>query len=145
MKRWLVYSKLIFLFFCFALISPAFADSLLLSPTETLKRVQNNQLTLIDVRSPQEWRETGIAKGAKTITIHDPLGPAGFVAKVKASLRGKLDRPIALICAVGVRSTRAQNILKRAGIKIVYNVREGMLGNPKDGLGWLKRGLPITR
>ncbi|MDB4173006.1 rhodanese-like domain-containing protein [bacterium] len=145
MKRWLVYSKLIFLFFCFALLNPAFADSSLLSPTETLKRVHNNQLTLIDVRSPQEWHETGIAKGAKTITIHGPLGPAGFVAKMKASLRGKLDQPIALICAVGVRSTRAQNVLKRAGIKIVYNVREGMLGNSKDGPGWLKRGLPITR
>ncbi len=117
----------------------------ILSADETHRRLEANQLTLIDVRSPQEWRQTGIAKGAKTITIHDPLGPAGFVSKIKASLRGKLNRPIALICAVGVRSTRAYQILKRAGIKFVYNVREGMIGNPKDGPGWLKRGLPIER
>ncbi len=123
--------------------SPALGDGIL-SADETHRRLEANQLMLIDIRSPQEWRQTGIAKGASTITIHDPLGTAGFVSKIKASLRGNLNRPIALICAVGARSTRASQILKRAGIKRVYNVREGMLGNPKDGPGWLKRGLPVT-
>ena len=129
----------------FSLIATPALSNEILSATEALQRQQTNQLTLIDVRSPREWRETGVAQGAKTITIHDPLGPAGFVAKIKASLRGKLDQPIALICAVGVRTTRAAQILKRAGIKTIYNVREGMLGNPQDGPGWLKRGLPLER
>ena len=124
--------------------SPALGDEIL-SADETHKRLAANQLTLIDVRSPLEWRQTGIAKGAKAITIHDPLGAAGFVSKIKASLRGNFNRPIALICAVGVRSTRAYQILKRAGIKRVYNVREGMLGNTTDGPGWLKRELPVER
>jgi rhodanese-related sulfurtransferase len=48
-----------------------------------------------------------------------------------------------LICAVGVRSSRGARILKRAGFETVYNVREGLLGNPEDGPGWLERGLPI--
>jgi len=81
MKRWLVCSKLIFLFTCFALISPAFADSSILSSTETLKRAQNNQLTLIDVRSPQEWRETGVAKEAKKIPIMTPLAPPALLPR----------------------------------------------------------------
>ncbi|MEQ8195281.1 MAG: rhodanese-like domain-containing protein [Rhodospirillales bacterium] len=114
----------------------------ILSVEETLRRVQSNQITLIDVRSPAEWRQAGIAKGAKTITIHDPLGAAGFVAKVTAALAGDLERPVALICATGVRSRRAERILRRAGVRNVHNVREGMLGNLRDGPGWLKRGLP---
>ena len=141
-KRTIIFFLIIMMGFL-AIVVPALAGDQILKADATLKRLQTNQLTLIDIRSPQEWRQTGIAKGAKTITIHDPLGATGFVAKVMASLRGKLDRPIALICAVGVRSTRASQILKRVGFKRVYNVREGMLGNTKDGPGWLKRGLPV--
>ena len=150
MTRRLVLIKLIFLFAAVVVITPisakpVFANDQILSAIEAFKRQTSNQIILIDIRSPQEWRQTGIAQGAKKITIHDPLGLTGFVSKIKASLRGNLDQPIALICAVGGRTTRAYQILKRADIKNVYTVREGMLGNVRDGPGWLKRGLPVTR
>jgi rhodanese-related sulfurtransferase len=51
------------------------------------------------------------------------------------------ERPIALICARGNRSTLASAALAEAGYSEIYNVREGMLGSP-DGPGWLARGLP---
>jgi len=57
------------------------------------------------------------------------------------SLGADRDRPIALICARGNRSTVASSALTQAGYTHVYNIREGMFGSP-DGPGWLARGLP---
>ena len=102
-------------------------------------------MTLIDVRSPDEWRETGVPQGAKTVTIHHQNGMAGFVAAATRALNGKKDRPVAIICARGWRSHWAASALRDAGFSKIHNVREGMLGNPYDGPGWLRRKLPVER
>jgi rhodanese-related sulfurtransferase len=122
----------------------AAAGSVIDSP-KALDRVTAGQMTLIDVRSPAEWRETGVPRGAKTVTIHDPAGMTGFVAAAMRVVNGKKDQPIALICARGWRSYRAANALREAGFTNIHNVREGMLGNPLDGPGWLDRKLPVER
>ena len=101
-------------------------------------------VTIIDVRSPGEWRQTGVPAGARRVTIHDPGGIKGFVAAVIIEMGNDLDRPVALICARGNRSTRAQQALRDAGFKRVLNIREGMHGS-SYGRGWLKRGLPLER
>ncbi len=101
------------------------------------------ELTLIDVRSPEEWRETGIPRGATALTIHNRNGIEGFVAAVTQLMDGKKDRPIALICARGWRSFRAANALLKAQFTKIWNLREGMLGNPLDGPGWIRRNLPV--
>lgn len=108
-----------------------------------LARVSAGEVMLLDVRSPEEWRETGLPKGAKAVTIHGPDGMAGFVAKAKRVAKDRKDQPIALICARGWRSYRAANALEEAGFTNIINVREGMLGNPFDGPGWLDRKLPV--
>ncbi len=100
------------------------------------------EILLVDVRSPQEWRQTGIPQGARQVTIHHPKGLPGFVAAMIAEVGGDLDQPIAMICARGNRSTVAQDALRRAGFTEVMNVREGMIGSPA-GPGWLQRQLPI--
>lgn len=107
-----------------------------------LAGVLAGEMTLMDVRSPTEWRETGVPKGAKAITIHGPDGMAGFVADATRAVKGSKDQPIALICARGWRSMRAASALREAGFTKIINVREGMLGNPFDGPGWLDRKLP---
>lgn len=107
-----------------------------------LAGVLAGEMTLMDVRSPTEWRETGMPKGAKAITIHGPDGMAGFVADATKAVKGRKDQPIALICARGWRSMRAASALREAGFTKIINVREGMLGNPYDGPGWLDRKLP---
>ena len=112
---------------------------------EALARAKAGEVTLMDVRHPDEWRETGIPQGANTITIHGPDGMAGFVVAATRAVRGKKDQPIALICARGWRSYRAANALRDAGFTNIINVREGMLGNPLDGPGWLDRKLPVDR
>ncbi len=112
-----------------------------LDADEALARASKGDVSLIDVRSPGEWRQTGLPRGATGITIHGPNGMAGFVESVLAAMDGDKDRPLALICARGNRSSRAQEALQEAGFTQVLNVREGMIGG-LNGTGWLKRGLP---
>lgn len=108
---------------------------------EALGLAEDDRLLLVDVRSPQEWRQTGVPAGAELVTIHQPDGLVGFLGALDEVLGADRDRPIALICARGTRSTLASSALAQAGYTRVYNIREGMLGSP-DGPGWLARGLP---
>jgi rhodanese-related sulfurtransferase len=114
------------------------------SVQDAYERAAKNEITLVDVRHPDEWRATGIPKGAKPITFHDPEGVAGFVNEVRDAVNGKLDRPVALIGNRGGRSTRAQWALEEFGFKNILNVREGIKGNVIDGWGWLSAKLPMT-
>ncbi|MEW6120370.1 MAG: rhodanese-like domain-containing protein [Pseudomonadota bacterium] len=103
---------------------------------------QSGALTLIDIRRPDEWKQTGVAKGALEINMAHPQGTAGFVKQVEAELRGDRTAPIALICRTGNRTTQMQQALVEAGFTNVVNVKEGMAGSGA-GPGWLARGLPV--
>ena len=118
------------------------ADHFVITPEEANFRTEAGEVMLIDVRSPQEWRQTGVPKGARRVTIHDPGGLKGFLKAMAAAVGGDLKKPIALICARGNRSTVAQKVLIEAGFTRVFNIREGFTGGPY-GPGWVKRGLPV--
>jgi rhodanese-related sulfurtransferase len=118
------------------------AEKVIAAPTASLE-AQTGTRMLIDVRHVTEWRRTGVPAGAKEISIHDREGLAGFVARVTQAVGGNKKAPISLICARGVRSSKAAGVLAAAGFTNISDVREGMLGNQKDGPGWLKRNLPI--
>lgn len=109
-----------------------------MSVTTAAKQSQANQVFLIDIRTPREWQQTGVAKHASKITMHQD----GFLAKVTSLVDGDKAAPIALICARGNRSTRMINLLEQNGYTNVYNVSEGMLGS-NEGPGWLAKGLPL--
>ncbi len=75
-----------------------------------------NELTLIDVRKPREWKE-GYVKSAKRVFVgHLPGKTNNF----------ELEKPLACICSVGFRGSLGTSILKRQGFKNVYNVLGGM-------------------
>lgn len=112
----------------------------IISAPEALEKMQSGELVLIDIRSPGEWRESGIAASAVPLSIHED----GFLAgleKVRSENPGK---QIALICATGGRSARIQNELEKRNLGSVIDVSEGMFGNAR-GEGWLKRGFPTTK
>lgn len=126
-----------------ALTTPFVAQAETLSAPDAYEMAKNGEIALIDVRSPSEWRETGLPAHGAAITIHDPGGIPAFVRKMTALIGDDLSRPVALICAAGVRSSYAEKLLREAGYTAVYNVREGMLGG-RAGPGWLKRSLPTA-
>lgn len=128
---------------CVLLLSIALpAGAQEMSAPEALDAVRGGTLTLIDIRTPREWQQTGVAPGATRINMLHPQGAAGFMNEVLAKVGGDRTAPIALICRTGNRTTQVQKFLQAQGFTRVYNVREGMAGS-SAGPGWLARKLPV--
>lgn len=100
------------------------------------------KLTLIDIRTPPEWQQTGVASGATRINMIHPQGATGFVNDLLAKVGGDKTAPIALICRTGNRTTQVQRYLQAQGFTQVLNIKEGMAGSAA-GPGWIARKLPI--
>jgi rhodanese-related sulfurtransferase len=115
-----------------------------LSAPDAHAQARAGTLTLIDIRRPDEWRQTGVAEGALRINMAHPQGAPGFVRQVEAEIGSDRSAPIGLICRTGNRTTHMQQVLREAGFTQVYNIREGMAGSAA-GPGWLARGLPVQR
>lgn len=124
-------------------LGPALAQQTAeLTPADAQAQFKAGQITLIDVRTPEEWRETGVAPGAARINMYHPDGADGFTKDVLAKVGGRKDAPIAFICRSGNRSGQVQRYLAAQGFTRVYSVSEGMSGSTA-GPGWIKRGLPV--
>lgn len=109
------------------------------SAPEVAAALENDAVTLLDVRSRAEWADTGLAKGAWPVSMHE----RGFEQRLFAARDLAAGRPIALICATGGRSAHLLAALKSAGYTGFIDVSEGMLGS-RRGPGWIARGLPMT-
>lgn len=96
-------------------------------------------ITLIDIRRPDEWARTGVGEGAIPLDMRR----VDFTDALRAKMVGRQHIPVALICARGVRSARLSARLAAAGFTNIIDVPEGMLGSGA-GPGWLKRGLPVV-
>jgi hydroxyacylglutathione hydrolase len=89
-------------------------------------REQERDLLVLDVRQPAEWAEARIP-GALHLTGAEITRRAGELPK---------DRPVAVICGSGYRSSVAASVLQRRGHREVFNVLGGMTG-------WQAEGLPV--
>lgn len=116
-----------------------FAQPAKMSATEAHFAALNGELIILDIRSPGEWTETGVAKGAWPVTMHDP----NFGANLQSIIERYPNRPLALICATGGRSNHVANVLEQNGLSGVIDISEGMFGNG-DAPGWIARDLPIV-
>jgi drug/metabolite transporter (DMT)-like permease/rhodanese-related sulfurtransferase len=125
--------------------------TLLITPTITLAETQimpapeaysaalNDDLIILDIRSPGEWAETGIAQGAWPVTMHDP----NFGTNLQKIITSFPNKRLALICATGGRTEYVASILTKNGMPNVIDISEGMFGNGKAP-GWIARKLPIV-
>jgi len=91
-------------------------------------------ITIIDVRTPGEWRQTGIIKGAKTIMFFDDHGGYNidkFLAELNKVV--KKDEPFALICRTGSRTAMISDFLdKELGYKVI-DLQGGMVKLMQEG------------
>jgi rhodanese-related sulfurtransferase len=93
-----------------------------------LVELQKQGVALYDVRLPQEWQQTGVVEGAKTLTYFDAGGrPRGDFMPAFAADIAK-DEPVILVCRSGNRTDKLARELARQGYTQVYNVKNGMLG-----------------
>lgn len=128
----------------FMLLAPlCWADTAFISPADAFTQAQAGKLTIIDVRTREEWRQSGLPAGAIPISLQQPGGEAAFPQAVLAAVGGDRDRPIAVICRSGRRSHQAQQWLQQAGFTHVLDIRGGMAG-AGDSPGWLGSGLPTA-
>ena len=109
-----------------------------MSPGQAYAAAGAGEILLIDIRRPDEWARTGLGEGAIGIDMRRE----DFEDRLLAAVEGDKTRPVALICARGVRSRRLAGRLSAAGFTQVIDVPEGMLGSGA-GPGWLRRNLPI--
>lgn len=113
----------------------------IISAEEALAMARTGRVILIDIRTPDEWRQTGVPAGAQRANASDPQGPAAFLQNILDIVGDQRAQPIAIICRTGNRTTKARAYLMSKGFTEVYNVKEGVAGSDA-GDGWLKRGLP---
>ncbi|MFD1159649.1 rhodanese-like domain-containing protein [Roseovarius aestuarii] len=111
-----------------------------LTPVEAHQEARGGRIVLVDIRRPDEWAQTGTAKDAHRLDMRR----ADFLAELDVLVEGDRSRPVALICARGVRSDRMSQRLTDAGFTNVIDVPEGMLGS-SAGPGWLSRDLPVVK
>lgn len=77
---------------------------------------------IVDIRTPSEWAETGIIKGAKTITLN--RDKEQFLKDIKAQI--DTTKPFAIICRSGGRSAYAIQMLQNDNLNIT-NLDGGMI------------------
>jgi len=110
-----------------------------LSASQAHEQAIAGQITLVDIRRPDEWARTGVPEGGIALDMRS----ADFTEVLLRAVQGDKGAPIALICARGVRSYGMSVRLKQAGFTQILDVPEGMLGSGA-GPGWVKRGLPVV-
>ena len=115
----------------------AMAEGNRISAKDALTRLESGGLILIDVRRPDEWLSTGVAKGAWLLDMTDE----NFGAYLNAVLQRNPDHEVAIICRTGNRTGYLSSVLEDNGMTGVLDVSEGMEGGP-NGTGWIPGGLP---
>ena len=135
----LITSTMMVIFLFLLQLTPSSAAELL-SAKEAYDRSKANSLVLIDIRSRQEWKDTGIAETAIPLSMHERGFLEGY-NKIRSENPGK---DIALICATGGRTNFIQTELKKRNLGTVIDVSEGMLGNHR-GKGWIALNLPLKK
>ena len=107
--------------------------------------VRQGRLTIVDIRRPEEWRQTGTPRGAIRLSFEThPGGPAGFVHDLSQALGGDRTKPFAIICRTGNRTGLLLPFLQANGFIAARTIPEGMVGS-RSGRGWLRHDLPLDR
>lgn len=92
-------------------------------------------MTIIDIRTKPEWIQTGIVKGAETITFFDGKGQYD-ANKFLRELDKVVDKSkeFAIICRTGRRTGIIAPFLSKNGYKVI-NLKGGITHLPKIGVG----------
>jgi len=93
---------------------------------------QGKDVVVLDVREPSEWEDGHIEPA-----LHLPMFEA-------VSRRAELPagRPVAVLCAGGLRSSTVISALQRHGVGALHNVTGGMSAWVKAGYGVTRRAAP---
>jgi rhodanese-related sulfurtransferase len=89
-----------------------------ISPAEAERLFDENSVRVLDVRTPEEYRDLGHVPGAV-------LFPVDLIASAPATLPAD-GKPILIYCEHGIRSVTAARFLARAGFPSLLNLGGGL-------------------
>jgi len=92
-----------------------------------LAEMMGQGIKVVDIRRPEEWRQTGVVEGSHLLTAFDGFGriEPGFVHEFQ-QLVAK-DEPVVLICRTGSRTAvLARALAEQLQYEKVYNVTDGI-------------------
>ena len=115
----------------------AFAEVVNIDNAE-LVRLQAKGVPVVDIRTPEEWRETGVIKGARLMTYSFSGGfdKAAWLKQVQQV--AKPGEPVILVCRSGRRSAAVADYLEsQSGQGKIYNASGGMNA-------WKSSGRPVV-
>jgi rhodanese-related sulfurtransferase len=92
------------------------------------KEILQSGMPIVDIRTPGEWRETGLLKGAIPIMFFHPDGSYDTRAFLR-ELNAKVDtkKPFAIICRTGSRTSMVGPWLAKELHYDVTNLEGGMM------------------
>lgn len=95
------------------------------------KKLDNNEMKILDVREIGEFEEEGRIEGSYHAYV-------GFLPNVEVEKALDPNEPIAVTCSVGHRASLAVSMLLRRGYKNVRNILGGITARDKAGLPLVK-------
>ena len=109
---------------------------------DKLIQMQKEGVPVIDIRTPQEWKDRGIIKGAHLIMFFDANGKdhaREFLQKLGQLVKNK-NQPFIIYCAHSNRTKAVGKWLSdRLGYKNVYELTGGI------EYGWREKGKSIEK
>ncbi len=107
---------------------------------EKFDMAKNEGIPVIDIRTPSEWRETGVIKGSHTIMFFDQSGRydlKSFLERL-SKLGINKEKPFILVCRSASRTKMLGDFLSdKMGYKKVYELKGGILN-------WRRHNKPLV-
>ncbi|MEA3314721.1 MAG: rhodanese-like domain-containing protein [Campylobacterota bacterium] len=109
------------------LVSISYAKFQTIDSNQLLK-MQKDGVVVIDIRTPQEWKDTGIIKGSKTIEFFNEKGGVDFISFMKDFTKyvKNSEQSFIIYCAHANRTKTIGNLFTQLGIPNVYHLKGGI-------------------
>jgi len=118
----------------------SFAQFIGINPTSLKNKIDEN-VVVIDIRTPPEWVETGIVPTSKTLMFFDQNGNYDvekWLQKFTSYVKNK-DQAFVLVCRSGNRTGMLGNFLsEKLGYKKVFHLENGIKS-------WIKEQRPTIK
>lgn len=101
------------------------------------KELVMSGITIVDIRTEGEWRETGVVPGSVLMTFFKPnrsYDLDAFIVQLANHVTSGDD--VALLCRRGNRSAKLAALLSNRGFPAVINISGGISRAAKKGFNW---------
>ncbi len=107
-----------------------------------LEELMKKGVPVIDIRTPGEWRETGVIPGSKLIMFYDYQGRYDIDRWMRAFKKVVKDKhqPFVLVCRTANRTKTVGRFLSR---KLGYDKTMELAGGIT--FGWIAKGKPVVQ